>query len=169
MSPAPRTAQRPAAGADWRDVPLAPVVLLFGPEDFIASRVVDVLRGKLRAQNPDLELTSLDAAQYTAGALGMVASPSLFSEPKLIQVAALATMNDDFLQDALAYIKDPAPDVTLVLIHGGGTRGKKLLDALKALGAPRVECQPLKKDAEKASFVSAEFSRAKRRIDAQAV
>lgn len=169
MSPAPRTAQRPAAGADWRDVPLAPVVLLFGPEDFIASRAVDVLRGKLRAQNPDLELTSLDAAQYTAGALGMVASPSLFSEPKLIQVAALATMNDDFLQDALAYIKDPAPDVTLVLVHGGGTRGKKLLDALKALGAPRVECQPLKKDAEKASFVSAEFSRAKRRIDAQAV
>ncbi|POH73441.1 DNA polymerase III subunit delta [Arthrobacter glacialis] len=169
MSPAPRAAQRPAAGADWRDVPLAPVVLLFGPEDFIASRAVDDIRAKLRAQNPELELTSLDASHYTAGALGMVASPSLFSEPKLIQVSALASMTDDFLVDALAYIKDPAPDVTLVLTHGGGTRGKKLLDALKALGAPRVECQPLKKDAEKSSFVSAEFSRAKRRIDAQAV
>ncbi|MHA7269282.1 DNA polymerase III subunit delta [Arthrobacter sp. HLT1-20] len=169
MSPAPRAAQRPSAGADWRDVPLAPVVLLFGPEDFIASRAVDDIRAKLRAQNPDLELTSLDASSYTAGALGMVASPSLFSEPKLIQATALASMSDDFLIDALAYIKDPAPDVTVVLVHGGGTRGKKLLDALKALGVPRVECQPLKKDAEKSSFVSAEFSRAKRRIDAQAV
>lgn len=169
MSPAPRTTQRPTGGADWRDVPLAPVVLLFGPEDFIASRATDVLRRKLRAQDPAIELTSLDAAAYTAGKLSMVASPSLFSEPKLIEVSGLASMSDDFLQDALAYIKDPAPDVTLLLTHSGGTRGKKLLDALKALGVPRIECQPLKKDAEKSQFVSAEFSLNKRRIDAQAV
>lgn len=169
MSPAARTPARPSAAGDWRDVPLAPVVLLFGPEDFIASRAVDEVRRKLRAQNTDLELTSMDAGQYTAGQLGLVASPSLFAEPKLIEVGSLASMSEDFLQDALAYIKDPAPEVTLVLIHGGGTRGKKLLDALKSLGAPRVECQPLKKDAEKAHFVSAEFSAARRRIDAQAV
>ncbi len=166
---AARTPQRAAGGIDWRDVPLAPVVLIFGPEDFIASRAVDDVRRKLRAQNPDLELTSLDAAHYTAGQLGMVTSPSLFSEPKLIEVAALASMSDDFLLDALAYIKDPAPDVTLLLLHAGGVRGKKLLDALKSLGVPRVECQPLKKDAEKTQFVSAEFSLARRRIDAQAV
>ena len=166
---AARTPQRAAGGIDWRDVPLAPVVLIFGPEDFIASRAVDGVRRKLRAQNPELELTSIDAAHYTAGQLGMVTSPSLFSEPKLIEIAALASMSDDFLQDALSYIKDPAPDVTLLLLHAGGVRGKKLLDALKALGIPRVECQPLKKDAEKTQFVSAEFSLAKRRIDAQAV
>nr|WP_245347039.1 DNA polymerase III subunit delta [Arthrobacter stackebrandtii] len=148
---------------------MAPVVLLFGPEDFIASRAVDDVRRKLRAQNPELELTTLDAGHYTAGNLGMVASPSLFSEPKLIEASGLAAMNDYFLQDALAYIKDPAPDVTLVLVHGGGVRGKKLLDALKALGVPRVECQPLKKDQDKAQFVSTEFQLARRRIDAQAV
>lgn len=169
MSPAPRTSQRPSGAADWRDVPLAPMILLFGPEDFIASRATDDVRRKLRAQDPAIELTSLDAAAYTAGKLSMVASPSLFSEPKLVEIAGLASMSDDFLQDALAYIKDPAPDVTLLLTHGGGTRGKKLLDALKALGVPRIECQPLKKDAEKSQFVSAEFSLNKRRIDAQAV
>lgn len=164
-----RTPARPAAGSDWRDVPLAPVVLLFGPEDFIASRAVDDVRKKLRAQNAELELTTLDAGHYSPGQLGLVASPSLFSEPKLIEVGGLAAMNDEFLQDALAYVRDPAPDVTLVLIHGGGVRGKKLLDALKSLGVPRIECQPLKKDPEKAQFVSAEFSLAKRRIDPQAV
>ncbi len=169
MTPTARTAQRSPGSADWRDVPLAPVVLLFGPEDFIASRAIDNVRRKLRADNPELEITSLDAAHYAAGQLGMVASPSLFSEPKLIEASALATMTDDFLLDVLAYIKDPAPDVTLLLTHTGGTRGKKLLDALKALGAPRVECQPLKKDNEKMQFVSAEFSLARRRIDAQAV
>ncbi|MCQ9164404.1 MULTISPECIES: DNA polymerase III subunit delta [unclassified Arthrobacter] len=165
MSPA----ARPSAGADWRDVPLAPVVLIYGPEDFIASRARDGLRSKLRAQDPDLELTTLDAAAYTAGTLAMVASPSLFSEPKLIEASGLASMSDDFLADALAYLKDPAPDVTLMLVHGGGTRGKKLLDALKAAGMPRVECLALKKDQEKAAFVTSEFQLAKRRIDAQAV
>ncbi len=169
MSPAARTAARSSGTADWRDVPLAPVVLVFGPEDFIASRAVDDVRRKLRANNAELELTTMDAGHYSPGQLGLVASPSLFSEPKLIEVGSLASMNDDFLQDALAYIKDPAPDVTLVLLHSGGTRGKKLLDALKALGVPRVECLPLKKDTEKAQFVSAEFALARRRIDARAV
>ena len=32
MTPAARTAPGSAGGADWRDVPLAPVVLFFGPE-----------------------------------------------------------------------------------------------------------------------------------------
>ncbi|WP_442864738.1 DNA polymerase III subunit delta [Arthrobacter sp. HY1533] len=169
VTPAPRASQGSTGGADWRDVPLAPVVLLFGPEDFLASRATDDVRRKLRAQNPELELTTLDASNYSPGQLGMIASPSLFSEPKLIEASGLAAMNDDFLQDVLSYIKDPAPDTMLLLSHAGGTRGKKLLDALKALGAPRVECQPLKKDAEKAQFVSAEFSLNKRRIDAAAV
>lgn len=165
MTPAQRGAPEP----NWRDAPVAPVVLLFGPEDFLASRAIDEVRRKLRAQNADLELTTLDAAHYTAGQLGMISSPSLFSEPKLIEVSGLAVMNDEFLLDALAYLKDPAPDTTVLLSHAGGTRGKKLLDALKASGAPRVECQPLKKDAYKAQFVSAEFTLHKRRIDSQAV
>ncbi|MGA7206772.1 MAG: DNA polymerase III subunit delta [Specibacter sp.] len=150
-------------------MPIAPVVLIFGPEDFIASRAMDGLRQKLRIQNPELELTSLDAAGYTAGRLGMIASPSLFSEPKLIEVSGLSAMSDDFLKDALSYLADPAPDVTLALVHSGGTRGKKLLDALKAAGAPRVDALALKKDQEKAAFVSSEFQLAKRRIDSAAV
>lgn len=169
MSPAARAAPRAGGTADWREVPIAPVVLLFGPEEYIASRALDGLRKKLRAHNPELELTTLDAGQYTSGKLGMIASPSLFSEPKLIEVSGLSAMSDDFLVDTLAYLKDPAPDVTLVLIHSGGTRGKKLLDALKAAGTPRVECLALKKDQDKAAFVSSEFQLAKRRIDAQAV
>lgn len=148
---------------------MAPVVLMFGPEDFIAARAVDGLRAKLRALNPELEITSIDAGHYTAGKLGLTASPSLFGEPKLIEVSGLAGMSDDFLADALAYLLDPQPDVTLALLHAGGTRGKKLLDALKAAGAPRIECQALKKDQDKAAFVGAEFQAARRRIDAPGV
>ena len=57
----------------------------------------------------------------------------------------------------------------LVLRHSGGVRGKKLLDAVKAGGWPVVDCQPLKKDADKIAFVMAEFKAASRRIEPDAV
>ncbi len=69
-------------------------------------------------------------------------------------------MNDAFLADALNYLAHPEPDAVLVLRHGGGVRGKKLLDAIKAAGWPVVDCQPLKKDADKTAFVAAEFKAA---------
>ncbi|MBG0740242.1 DNA polymerase III subunit delta [Paeniglutamicibacter antarcticus] len=153
----------------WRDVPPASVVLVHGPEEFIAARAMENLRRTLRGQSPELEVTAVDASAYTAGQLSMLASPSLFGEAKLIEASALASMNDDFLIDALAYLKAPEPDVVVVLHHGGGNRGKKLLDAVKASGAPIVECLPLKKDQEKADFVSTEFRQAGRRIEPQAV
>jgi DNA polymerase-3 subunit delta len=78
-------------------------------------------------------------------------------------------MNDAFLTDALKYLADPEPDAVLVVRHGGGVRGKKLLDAIKAAGWPVVDCQPLKKDADKSAFVAAEFKAASRRIEPEAV
>jgi DNA polymerase-3 subunit delta len=99
----------------------------------------------------------------------MNVSPSLFGEQKLIEVDGLEAMNDAFLADALKYVVHPEPEAFLVLRHGGGVRGKKLLDAIKAAGWPVVDCQPLKKDAEKIAFVTAEFRAASRRIDPDAV
>lgn len=175
MSPAaaPARKSRPAAAkanlASWREVEPAPVMLMIGPEEYLASRTIERIRTRLRATHTDIEVSTLDAASYTAGGLTAASSPSLFGEFKLIEAAGLAGMNDDFLIDALAYLDD-IPDATvLVLRHGGGVRGKKLLDAVKAGGAPVVECQPFKKDTEKLDFVRQEFRGAERRIDQEAM
>ena len=135
----------------------APVVLVGGPEDYLASRAMDRLRQLVRAAAPEVEVTRMSAAAYEPGALAMNVSPSLFGEQKLIEVEALESMNDAFLADALKYLAQPEPDAVMVMRHGGGVRGKKLLDAIKAGGWPVVDCQPLKKDAEKISFVMTEF------------
>lgn len=147
----------------------APVVLVGGPEDYLASRAMDRLRQLVRAAAPDVEVTRMSAAAYEPGALAMNVSPSLFGEQKLIEVEALESMNDAFLADALKYLAQPEPDAVMVMRHGGGVRGKKLLDAIKAGGWPVVDCQPLKKDAEKISFVMTEFKAASRRIEPDAV
>jgi DNA polymerase-3 subunit delta len=162
-----RTAGAPAVA--WRDAAPAPVVLLSGPEEYLAARAAELVRMQVRSADPDLEVVRLDAGTYEAGALAMHSSPSLFGGSTLIEAKGLAQMNDAFLEDALRYLRDPAPGVVLVLQHSGGNRGKRLLDALKAGAVPLIDCQPLKKDTEKAAFVAAEFQRERRRIGSGAV
>lgn len=140
-----------------------------GPEEYLGIRAIDHIRAQVRAGDPDVELSRLNAAAYEPGFLRMVVSPSLFGERKLIEVEGVESMNDAFLTDALTYLKQPEDDAVLVLRHGGGVRGKKLLDAIKAAGWPVVDCQPLKKDADKAAFVTAEFKAGSRRIESSAV
>jgi DNA polymerase-3 subunit delta len=158
-----------ANAVDFRHAAPAPVVLVLGPEDYLAARAIDSIRRQAREAEPSLELTRLDAQSYGAGELLLAASPSLFGERKLIEVQGLESMNEDFLKEALDYVAAPEPDIVLVLRHSGGARGKKLLDALKASGAPVVDCQPLKKDSEKAAFVAAEFKGSGRRIERDAI
>jgi len=164
-----RTRPATSATATWRDVTPAPVVLIGGPEEYLGIRAMDRIRSQVRAAEPDVEITRLNAGSYEAGSLAMNVSPSLFGESKLIEVEAAEAMNDAFLADALKYLASPEPDAVLVVRHGGGVRGKKLLDAIKAAGWPVVDCQPLKKDADKTAFVVSEFRAASRRIEPEAV
>ncbi|WP_458113873.1 DNA polymerase III subunit delta [Arthrobacter sp. R1-13] len=153
----------------WRDVTPAAVVLISGPEEYLGTRAMDRIRSLVRGAEPDVEVTRLDAGSYEAGSLARNVSPSLFGERKLIEIEGLESMNDAFLADALAYLAHPEPDAVLVLRHSGGNRGKKLLDAVKSGGWPMVDCQPLKKEADKTAFVVAEFKAASRRIEPAAV
>jgi DNA polymerase-3 subunit delta len=95
----------------------------------------------------------------------------LFGEPRLLRVQAVEKCNDAFLEDALSYLSTPEADVVVVLRHGGGNRGKKLLDAIKSAGAGAlvVECKEIKKDAERVTFVQQEFQRHGVTIEPQAV
>jgi DNA polymerase III subunit delta len=162
----------PAARAktlSWREAEPAPVVLVTGGEGLLAERAIEQVQGKLRARHPDVEVVEMDASLYDSGQLAVHTSPSLFGEPRLVLASAVEACSDPFVKDVLAYLADLQDDVTLVLRHAGGQRGKKLLDAVKkSPGAAVVDC-PLKKDGEKVDFVSMEFRAAGRRISPTAV
>ncbi|PNI09630.1 DNA polymerase III subunit delta [Arthrobacter sp. AFG7.2] len=165
-----RATRSPASNAaTWRDVTPAAVVLISGPEEYLGIRAMDRIRAQVRTSAPDVEVSRINASSYEPGTLLMQVSPSLFGESKLIEVEAVEAMNDAFLADALRYVDHTEADAVLVLRHGGGVRGKKLLDAVKKGGWPVVDCQPLKKDADKMAFVSAEFKSGGRRIEQDAV
>ncbi|WP_210506043.1 DNA polymerase III subunit delta [Naasia sp. SYSU D00057] len=161
---APKAASKPALA--WNAIRPAPVVLVSGPESFLADRATRRLRDILSTEDPSLEVSDLDASSYARGELVTLASPSLFGEPRLIRVANVEKCSDDFLTEAIAYLDAPADDAYIVLRHGGGVRGKRLLDAVRAGtgGAIEVACPELKKDADKHDFAAGEFRAAGRRI-----
>jgi DNA polymerase-3 subunit delta len=155
----------------WDQVRPARVVLVSGPEGFLADRAIRLLRDTLRAEDPSLEVNDIEADQYAPGELLTLASPSLFNEPRLIRVSGVEKCTDTFLAEVLEYLESPADDAYLVLRHAGGVRGKKLLDAVRAgLGnGIEVACLELKKDVEKSDFAAAEFATAGRRVSGGAI
>lgn len=150
----------------WDKVRPASVVLVSGPEDFLAERAIRLLRDTLRAEDPSLEVSDVEADAYSPGELITLASPSLFGEPRLIRASAVEKCTDAFITETLRYLESPADDTYLVLRHGGGVRGKKLLDAIRGGlgGGIEILCADLKKDSEKLDFAAAEFAAEGRRI-----
>ena len=141
----------------------ARLVLVTGAEDLLGDRAVDEAIARQREQDPATEVVRLTAGLYESGLLGVHASPSLFGEERVVVVSGLEEAGDELLTDVRAFLDDPAPDVTLVLRHRSGQRGKGVLDAVKAAGAQVVDCAPIKGDKGKLEFVRGEFSRARRR------
>jgi DNA polymerase-3 subunit delta len=154
------------AQLSWSAAKSAPVVLVSGAEGFLADRAIALIRDQLRAADPSLEVSDLDASTYSPGQLLTLASPSLFGEPRLIRVSNVEKCNDDFLSDALDYVDKADRETTVILRHGGGVRGTKLLDALRsgAGGAVEVVCAELKSDSDKFDFATGEFRQAGRKI-----
>lgn len=151
---------------EWHSVDPAPIVLLHGSEPLLAQRALERLTAAARAADPETAISEI--SPEAPGSVAQLASPSLFGEARMIVVRDLQSAPDALVAEITAYAQAPEPDVMLVLIHRGGNRGKKLLDDLRAHGVPRVPCDQIKRPALKQSFVTAEFTRAGRRIQPDA-
>lgn len=154
----------------WHGVREAPIVLVSGPELYLGERVFRELRDRVRTAHPELEVTDLDASDYLPGALFDYASPSLFGEPRMIRVQSAESCSDEFMDDVIRYLDDVVDDVILMIRHGGGNRGKRMLDAVRGfVGTLEVECGDIKKEADRAQFVSSEMVRLGAVIDRDAI
>ena len=116
----------------------APVILVTGPEDYLAARAMDSVRSQARAADPDLEVTRLDAGSYAGGELILAASPSLFGERTLIEVHGLESMSEEFLRVGLAYcqpLKQDADKAAFVAAEFKGSGRRIEREAVEALVA----------------------------------
>jgi DNA polymerase III subunit delta len=147
----------------------AALVLVVGPEELLAERAVSSVLTAARSEHQATEVVELDGAGYESGSVGVQASPSLFAEPRVLVIRGLEDANEALVSDLTEYLAAPAEDVTLVLCHRGGVRGKKVLDAARRSGAEEIECPAIKSDRDKSDFVTREFRTARRQIAPEAV
>jgi len=166
----PAARLRPAAKTRrWDEPALAPIVLVRGPEELLRERALDGVVALTREGDPETEKVILDGTSYAAGQLVVAASPSLFGEAKIVVITGAEACTDDLITDLVAYVAAPDEETTVVVVHGGGVRGKKALDAIIASGAPVMQCDEIKRDSDKAEFVAGELRRARRKAEPEAV
>jgi DNA polymerase-3 subunit delta len=147
---------------------LGTVTLVAGTAEFLAEREVADVRAATLAADPDSDFTELDGSQLIPGALAELTSPSLFSSVRCLVIRGIQELTDEAQEQLLAYARDPASDVAMVLIHSGGQKGKGLVDKLKKHASVRtVECAA-PKPWERASFVKNEARRAGGQLDTDA-
>ena len=151
---------------DWRKVAPAPVILVSGPEQHFASSAIRRVRDALRKQNPELEIHEVEANDYGSNQIFAIASPSLFSEPRLIIIDGMERCTDAFIEDGKKYLQNLAEDTTLIIRHNGSSvRGKALLEALRASDeVVEVECPKTDKEGPLSEFAKAEFAEHGRKV-----
>ena len=132
-----------------------------------ADRAVDAVVAAAKRTDAEAEISEIDAVRLDPGGLAELTGASLFSSLKVAVVRDLAQLPADLVDDVTRLAASPGDDLALVLVHGGGQKGKGLLDKLKKSKVQVVDCQAIKAW-ELPQFVAAEAKRARGTIDKDA-
>ena len=145
----------------------AGVTLVVGDEDLLIERALAALVANSGGDEQDQASDVRDVAAGTLGPgeLAALVSPSLFDSARTIILRGVQDAGKDVAAEIERYAAAPDPDVTLVLTHAGGAKGKALLSSLSARGVPVTRCQKITRDGERMDFVRGEFRRLGRKID----
>ncbi len=90
----------------------------------------------------------------------------------MIVVRGSQDLDKDAAQAVLDYLNDPVEEISVVLAHAGGVKGKAFLESLRGLGASTVqvvECPKIKWASERETFVKQEVAAAGGSINDAAV
>lgn len=147
--------------------PFGRVVLVSGPESLLADRAVEGLVAAARREDAAAEVTDIEAARLDAGSLASITGGSLFATRAVAVIRDLANLPAELVDTVAALAREPLGDLALILVHGGGVKGKGLLDKVKKAKAEVIDCaQPKPRDLP--GFVANEARRAKGRISPEA-
>lgn len=139
---------------------LAPIVLVLGDEELLATRAVSEAVERARATDPEVDVREYQAGALTVGEIAEMLSPSLFGGRRLLILRAGQDARKDLVAALLAYAKNPDPEVQLLVLHLGGAKGKAFADGLRSAGATVVPAAKLKGHRERVAFVRDEIRRA---------
>src|SRR6201992_2637460 len=148
-----------ATMSDVNSTPPDSLLLVLGDEELLAARAITQAVDAARAGDPGADIREYEAGQLYAGEVAEMLSPSLFGGRRVLVIRAGQDARKDLVTALLAYAKNPDPEVSLIVGHPGGAKGKALADGLRSAGAQVVAVAKLKGDRERVAFVRDEFRR----------
>jgi DNA polymerase-3 subunit delta len=149
----------PAACDDRGVTPADRVVLVLGEEELLVTRAVTAAVEAARAADPSVEVRDVEAGALSAGEVAELLSPSLFGGARVVVVRRGQDARKDLVAALLSYAASPGPDVTLVVTHAGGAKGRALADGLRGAGATVVPAAKISRHRERLDFVRGEVRR----------
>ena len=143
--------------------------LVTGSEAFLAERACTRLVKQARNADPTAERHEIVAGNESAAQdVAMACGPTLFGDGAIVVVDGVENA-DDIVQRAVLGVLEEDPDgVFLILLHGGGVKGRGFVDKLKKAVGDVITVEKPKGRAID-DFIASEFSAHKRKVTSAAV
>lgn len=136
-----------------------PVVLVLGDEELLVARAIGEVVDPARATDPHADVREYEAGELNPGEMAEMISPSLFGGRRVLVVRSGQDARKELIAALVGYARRPDPDVSLVVVHPGGTKGKALADGLREAGATVVPASKPKGHRDRVAFVRNEIRR----------
>lgn len=150
----------------------AGAVLVLGPEDFLADRVVAALVAAAREADPGIERRDVDLRAENGGAEGELVealSPNLFGDNAIVVTRGVESAADGVVEVIVSAVAEGLPEgLRLVVVHPGGAKGRAAADRLKKAGLAVAVCEK-PKGAAVTDFITGELAAHQRRATGDAV
>ncbi|HHT12768.1 MAG TPA: DNA polymerase III subunit delta [Propionibacterium sp.] len=143
--------------------PFGTAVLISGPEQLLAQRIVAETKSRAMASHPEAEVNEILASELEDSMLAEVIGGSLFSSHIVAIIDDVGSCPPAVVDQLVAVAKNPPEDLCLILLHPGGVKGKGLIDKLKKAKVP-VEAAAALKPWEVPGFVMGEAKRQRIRM-----
>jgi len=141
------------------------LVLIQGAESLLADRAISqVIATKAGAQTSIFSADELEVGFITDSL-----APSLFGDARVVVIKDLQDLTAECSDEVVSYLENQDENLTLVLWHKGGVKGKAMIDKIKKLNPEIIAADLIKKESEKSDFVRAEFKRLERKISVEGV
>lgn len=146
--------------------------LVVGEEELLVERALRAALDAARLLDAQADLTRVRVTDLTPPELAELVSPSLFAEGRVIALEAAQEAGKEIADAVIAYAKDPADGISLIVVHSGGGRSKaakELPAAMRKAGARVTECAKITKASDREAFVRNEVRAAGGKIDPEGV
>jgi DNA polymerase III subunit delta len=112
------------------------VVLIKGDDlSLKAAAVRDLIHEYAAGEDLSLGLDDFSTDDYDlAAAVDAAQTPPMFTSKRIVVAREIGKFGGDQVESLLTYLAGPCPTTHLILVGGGGTTSRKVLDAVKKVG-----------------------------------